>query len=121
MKICVVIMAGGVGSRFWPQSRERRPKQLLEVVTKGRSLVQATVDRVGLFADLQDVLIVTNDAQREELERQVPSISPANILSEPLGRNTATCIALAVKVLRERHGDDAVMIVLPADHVVKNQ
>jgi mannose-1-phosphate guanylyltransferase len=120
MKICPVVMAGGVGSRFWPESRERRPKQLLEVVTKGRTLVQATIDRIADFADVSDVIIVTNEAQREELERQLPDVPKENILAEPFGRNTAPCIALAANVIQRRHGSEAVMVVLPADHIIKN-
>lgn len=121
MKICAVIMAGGVGSRFWPESRERRPKQLLEVVTKGETLIQATFKRVLDFTTAEHTLVITNEAQREELLRQLPELPPENVFAEPFGRNTAPCIAVAAHVLRERVGEDAVMVVLPADHVIKNQ
>lgn len=113
-------MAGGIGSRFWPESRERKPKQLLEVVTKGQTLIQATLERVKEFAELEDTIIVTSDVQRPELERQVPAIPKENIISEPLGRNTAPCIALAAHLFAQRLKEDAIMIVLPADHIIRN-
>ncbi|SRR5579883_1189926 len=114
-------MAGGVGSRFWPESRAQRPKQLLDVVTPGISLIQATIARTKLFADIGDTLVVTNEVQRAELERQLPDLPKQNIISEPFGRNTATCIALGAKIIRESNGGDSVMIVLPADHVIRNE
>ena len=113
-------MAGGVGSRFWPESRSKKPKQLLDVITPGISLIQATVARTMLFADLADTLIVTNEAQREELERQLPDLPKENIIAEPMGRNTAPCIALGARMIRERSDEESVMIVLPADHVIRN-
>ena len=120
MKICPVIMAGGVGSRFWPESRERRPKQLLEVVTSGETLIQSTFKRVKEFAAVEDTIVITNEAQREELQRQLPELPPGNIFAETFGRNTAPCIALGAKIIRDRAGEDAVMVVLPADHIIKN-
>jgi mannose-1-phosphate guanylyltransferase len=121
MRISVVIMAGGTGTRFWPESRERKPKQLLDVLSPGTSLVQATLSRVTQFADVQDTIIVTGEAQRTELERQLPHFPKDNIVSEPFGRNTATCIALGVRLLKPKVGDDGVMIVLPADHIIRNE
>jgi mannose-1-phosphate guanylyltransferase len=120
MKISVLIMAGGVGSRFWPESRAKKPKQLLDVITPGVSLLQATLDRTQLFADIADTIIVTNEVQREEIERQLPDLPKENIVSEPFGRNTATCIALGARIMRERSGEDTIMIVLPADHIIRN-
>jgi len=114
-------MAGGVGSRFWPESRARRPKQLLDVITPGVSLIQATVRRTLLFAEIGDTFVVTNEAQREELELQLPDLPKANIITEPFGKNTAPCIALGARLLREKNGDDTIMIVLPADHVIRNE
>src|SRR5437868_3727358 len=101
MKITVAVMAGGVGSRFWPASREKRPKQLLEVVTKGRTLIQLTLDRIKEFADYADTLVITNDVQRAEVEAQLPDVPKVNIISEPFGRNTAACISLAEHILRD--------------------
>jgi mannose-1-phosphate guanylyltransferase len=121
MKISVLIMAGGVGSRFWPESRAKKPKQLLDVITPGVSLLQSTIARTRLFADIPDTIIVTNEVQREEIERQLPDIPKENIVSEPFGRNTATCIALAARLMRERSGEETIMAVLPADHIIRNE
>ncbi|HYM21477.1 MAG TPA: sugar phosphate nucleotidyltransferase [Candidatus Kapabacteria bacterium] len=121
MKICAVIMAGGVGTRFWPYSREAKPKQLLDVLHKGRSLLQLTLERTALFADAENTLIITSRIHVEPLKMQAHSIPSENIIAEPFGKNTAPCIALAAKIIKERHGDDAVMVVLPADHLIKNE
>ncbi len=120
MRISVVIMAGGVGSRFWPESREKRPKQLLDVITPGVSLVQATLERTKHFASVEDTIIVTSEVQRPELERQLPELPKENIISEPFGRNTAPCIALGARLLAERMPADGIMVVLPADHIIRN-
>lgn len=114
-------MAGGVGTRFWPQSREARPKQLLEVVAKGSSLLELTLERVSKFASPNDTIIITNRIHLEALRKQATQIPSDNIIAEPLGRNTAPCIALAAKILRDRFGDDAIMVVLPADHLIKHE
>ncbi|MDP4198216.1 MAG: sugar phosphate nucleotidyltransferase [Bacteroidota bacterium] len=121
MRISVVIMAGGVGTRFWPESRERKPKQLLDVLTPGTSLVQATLARTQHFAAAEDTIIVTGEAQRIEMQQQLPEIPPENIVSEPFGRNTAPCIALGARLLKPRIGDDGIMVVLPADHIIRNE
>lgn len=114
-------MAGGVGTRFWPESRERKPKQLLDVLSPGVSLVQATLARTKQFAAIEDTIIVTGEAQRAELERQLPEVPKANIISEPFGRNTAPCIALGARLLKERIGEDGIMAVLPADHIIRSE
>jgi len=120
MKICPVIMAGGVGTRFWPASREARPKQLLDIVSKGRTLLELTLDRVEKFAARNDTLIITNSHHLAALRNHADDIPEHNIIAEPIGRNTAPCIALAAKILQERFGDEAIMVVLPADHLIKN-
>ena len=121
IKICPVIMAGGIGTRFWPESREARPKQLLEVVTKGSTLLEETLKRVSKFSVAEDTLIITNRSHLEILRKHSDHIPEKNIIAEPIGRNTAPCIALAANILRERYGDEAIMIVLPADHLIKNE
>lgn len=114
-------MAGGVGTRFWPESREVRPKQLLDVVTKGSTLLEETLKRVSKFSAPEDTLIITNRSHLETLRKHADSIPEKNIIAEPIGRDTAPCIALAANILYQRYGEDAVMIVLPADHLIKNE
>lgn len=117
-KVLAVIMAGGVGTRFWPRSREKSPKQLLEILGKG-TMIQSTVKRLDGFVHPRDVLVVTNKIQKAMVMKQLESIPGENILVEPVGRNTAPCIGLAALHARQIDSS-AVMIVLPADHVIQN-
>jgi mannose-1-phosphate guanylyltransferase len=116
--IYAVIMAGGVGSRFWPQSRERSPKQVLGIVGSG-SLISNTVARIQPLVTSDKVLVVTNKLQKDIIQKQVPSVPPQNVLTEPLGRNTAPCIGLAAKWI-SRYDPNAIMIILPADHIIRD-
>ncbi|MBI4536018.1 MAG: mannose-1-phosphate guanylyltransferase [Ignavibacteriae bacterium] len=117
-KVCAVIMAGGVGTRFWPRSRERSPKQLLEILGKG-TMIQNTVKRLDKFIDPENVFIVTNKIQKGLVAKQLPNVREENIVVEPVGRNTAPCIGLAaLHVLRI--DPSAVMLVLPADHLIQD-
>jgi mannose-1-phosphate guanylyltransferase len=112
-----VIMAGGYGERFWPMSRRTRPKQLLPIVGK-KTMIQQTVDRVRpLFGDAR-ILVVTSHEQAREVRRQLPRIR--QVVSEPMGRNTAPCIGLAMAIIG-RHDPDAVIAVLPADACIHDQ
>lgn len=117
--VYAVIMAGGVGARFWPRSLEKNPKQLLEIVGKG-TLIQNTVKRLTDIIEPSNILIVTNRIQKTIVARQLPQIPADNIITEPLGRNTAPCIGLASLFIRRRD-PDAVMVVLPADHIVQDE
>jgi mannose-1-phosphate guanylyltransferase len=117
-KVCAVIMAGGVGTRFWPRSREKTPKQLLEIHGKG-TMIQNTVKRLEGFIDIRDVFIVTNKVQKPPIIKQLPSLPQSNIIVEPIGRNTAACIGLAALHIKQID-PEAVMVILPADHVVQN-
>ncbi len=114
--IYAVIMAGGVGARFWPRSTERTPKQLLEVLGKG-TMIQNTVYRLDPLVARENILVITNKVQVDEVRRQLPQIPVENIVVEPVGKNTAPCIALAAEILLTRD-PDAMMIALPADHLV---
>ena len=116
--IYAVIMAGGVGSRFWPQSRERSPKQVLEIVGSG-SLISNTIVRIQPLIPSENVLVVTNKLQKDIIRAQVPSVPSQNVLTEPVGRNTAPCIGLAAKWI-SRNDPNAVMIILPADHIIRD-
>ena len=113
----VVIMAGGSGTRFWPESRRVYPKQFLKLAGE-RSLLQGTFDRCLPLVSPEHVWVVTNAVQAEETRKQLPGIPGANVLIEPCARNTAPCIGLAA--IQLLHQDpDAVMAVLPADHVIR--
>jgi mannose-1-phosphate guanylyltransferase len=118
-QVCAVIMAGGVGTRFWPRSRERSPKQLLEILGKG-TMIQNTVKRIAPLVPPRNVFVVTNRVQRAAVIKQLPQVPEENILEEPVGRNTAPCIALAAMHVR-RTSPDAVMLVLPADHIIARE
>jgi mannose-1-phosphate guanylyltransferase len=116
--VYAVIMAGGVGSRFWPRSREKSPKQLLEILERG-TMIQNTVKRIEELIDPKRTLIVTNRVQKSAIIKQLPKIPQENIIVEPLGRNTAPCIGLAALFIR-RIDPAGVMIVLPADHIMQD-
>lgn len=117
MKITAVIMAGGRGERFWPKSRNNRPKQFLSLTSDGETMIQKTVKRLSPLVDAQDVFIVTNAAYTDLVCDQLPDVPKENILAEPCARNTAPCIAFAAAVINRKY-DDAVMLVLPSDHLI---
>jgi mannose-1-phosphate guanylyltransferase len=117
-RVCAVIMAGGVGTRFWPRSREKSPKQFLEIIGKG-TMIQNTVSRLEEFVDIQDTFVVTNRVQKALVAKQLPSLPDQNVIVEPVGRNTAPCIGLAALHVRAID-PDAIMVVLPADHIIQD-
>lgn len=119
--IIPVILAGGVGSRFWPLSRENKPKQFLNLVDAERSMIQCTVDRICKTAAMEDIFIVTNEKYHWEMKKQLPFVPSDNLLIEPVGRNTAACIGLAAIYIETRYQEDGVMIVLPSDHQIGNE
>ena len=113
-----VIMAGGRGTRFWPRSRERKPKHLLDIVSS-RTIIQETVDRIKPLIDPKNILVVTGRKHSKELIRQLPEVPAKNIIIEPVGRNTAACIGLAALHIQKKAKDD-IMVVLPSDHAIGN-
>ncbi len=115
----IVLMAGGVGTRFWPRSRRLYPKQLLNIIDS-RSMLQLTFDRIKDLTTVDKILIITNEAQKQLIENQLPEIPKENIIAEPMGRNTAPCIGLAATIIKAKHVKDEIMVVLPADHLVGN-
>ncbi len=119
MKLYAVIMAGGVGSRFWPRSKEKTPKQLLKIFGDS-TMIQATVDRLEGLIENKNIYVITNKIQRPEIIKQLKHVPAENILEEPFGRNTAACIGLA-SVLIQSRDRDAVTIILPADHIIKEK
>ncbi|HXT86759.1 MAG TPA: mannose-1-phosphate guanylyltransferase [Verrucomicrobiae bacterium] len=113
---CAVILAGGRGTRFWPRSRKRTPKQLLDIVSE-KTMLRETADRLRPLFPPKHLWVVTNDEQAPAIRRELLRVPRAQILAEPLGRNTAAAIGLAAIHLAKRHGD-ALMAVLPADHYI---
>lgn len=110
-------MAGGVGSRFWPFSRNNRPKQFLDFFGTGRSLLQMTFDRFRQVVPVKNILIVTNVIYKELILEQLPELQPDQVLLEPSRRNTAPCIAYAVNRIKAIT-DKANIIVAPSDHLI---
>jgi len=117
--LAVVIPAGGGGTRLWPRSRQDTPKQFLDIVTPGRTMLQETVDRVSpSLVPVDNVFVITNARHAETAAAQLPDTPRANIVGEPMGRDSAPAIGLMAALLEQRLGGDALMIVLPADHVI---
>ena len=117
MKTTAVIMAGGRGERFWPKSRNSRPKQFLSLTADGETMIQKTVKRLLPVTEMEDIFIVTNASYKELVREQLPEIPEENILLEPAARNTAPCIAFAAAVIGRKY-DDAIMMILPSDHLI---
>ena len=137
-----VIMAGGIGSRFWPYSRNNKPKQFLDFFGTGRSLLQMTVDRFRPLMPIEHIVVVTNVAYREQILEQIPDMKPEQVLCEPARRNTAPAIAYAVAHIKGTLRQEAIaagaldkddpmdlshaycdanIIVAPSDHLILNE
>lgn len=110
-------MCGGVGSRFWPFSRNDRPKQFIDFFGTGRSLLQLTVDRILPIVDTENIILVTNARYADTVRQQLPAIKEENILLEPARRNTAPCICWAAHHINAID-PEADIITLPADHLI---
>ncbi len=115
----LVIMAGGVGSRFWPMSTTERPKQFIDVLGTGKSLLQLTVERFGQLIEPENVWVVTNEKYASIVAEQLPDMPSTNILCEPCRRNTAPCIAYVSWRIKSKD-PKANIVVTPSDHVVMN-
>lgn len=115
--IYTLIMAGGVGSRFWPKSREKFPKQFIDIMGTGKSFIQMTYDRSLAFSQPENILILTNKDYKSLVAEQLPELPENNILTEPSRNNTAPCIAYAAYKLYEKD-KDAVMVIVPSDHLI---
>jgi mannose-1-phosphate guanylyltransferase len=114
--VYAVIMAGGGGTRFWPWSRETRPKQVLPIFSP-RAMIRETVERIQPLVPPERTLIVTSRSQADQLHKEVPRVPRKNLLLEPRGKNTAPCLCLAA-VYIQKIAPEAVLIVLPADHFI---
>ena len=112
----VIIMAGGRGERFWPLSRQKTPKQLIKLLGD-TSFLQQAVERVLPLVPLENILIITNEVQAPEVRRQLPKLPKENVIAEPCGRDTCAAVTLGAAIVGARN-INAVMAVLPADHVI---
>ena len=115
----LVIMAGGVGSRFWPMSTAEKPKQFIDVLGVGRTLLQLTLDRFKGICDPQNVWVVTNEKYADIVRQQLPEVPAGNVLCEPCRRNTAPCIAYVSWRIKKKD-PKANVVVTPSDHIVVN-
>lgn len=118
MKKTALIMAGGRGERFWPKSRKNLPKQFLSLTDDGKTMIQLTVERILPLVNMEDIYIATNRDYKALVQQQLPEIPEENILCEPVGKNTAPCIGLGAVHMQKKYGD-AIMMVLPSDHLIK--
>ncbi|MDD3388231.1 MAG: sugar phosphate nucleotidyltransferase, partial [Prevotella sp.] len=115
----VIIMAGGIGSRFWPMSTPEYPKQFIDVMGIGRSLIQLAVDRLTEVAPISNFWVVTGERYVDIVQQQLPEIPSQNILAEPEPRNTAPCISYACWKIK-KHFPNANIVVTPSDALVVN-
>lgn len=115
-----VIMAGGVGSRFWPASRETQPKQFLDILGTGRSLIQMTFDRISPLVPAEQILVLTHYGYKEMILEHLPEIPERNVLVEPTRQNTGPAIAYVAFHLRARD-PEASLVILPADHLITRE
>ncbi|MBL7728563.1 MAG: mannose-1-phosphate guanylyltransferase, partial [Dinghuibacter sp.] len=113
----VAIMAGGIGSRFWPVSRTSRPKQFLDILGTGKTLIQSTYERFAAFIPKENIYIVTADEYVALVQEQLPQMLPEQILSEPSRKNTAPCIAYISYKLAQQNPDGC-LLCAPADHLI---
>lgn len=113
----VVLMAGGVGVRFWPYSRNSKPKQFLDVLGTGKTLLQSTIDRFLPVCPVENIYVVTHDEHADLVREQLPQLSPDQILAEPMRKNTAACIGYASYKIAQKN-PDAVIVVTPSDHLI---
>jgi mannose-1-phosphate guanylyltransferase len=113
----VVLMAGGIGVRFWPYSRNEKPKQFLDVLGTGKTLLQSTYERFLPVCAPENIYVVTHEEHAHLVREQLPQLNPQQVLAEPMRKNTAACIAYASHVIGKRN-KDAVVVVSPSDHLI---
>lgn len=115
-----VIMAGGIGSRFWPMSRVKKPKQFIDVMSTGETLLQAAYRRALRICPRENIYVVTSISYVDMVLADLPNCCPENVLGEPVRRNTAPCIAYAMCKI-EKRCPDAVVMVMPSDHLIMDE
>ncbi|PLX14980.1 MAG: mannose-1-phosphate guanylyltransferase [Marinilabiliales bacterium] len=115
-----VIMAGGIGARFWPMSKTSRPKQFIDVLGTGKTLIRMTFERFSNICPPENVYVVTNGIYKDQVLEQLPELSENQVLCEPSRRNTAPCIAYANYKIKEEN-PDALIVVAPSDHIIMKE
>lgn len=115
----VAIMAGGIGSRFWPMSRTSYPKQFLDILNTGKTLLQSTYERFLSFIPNENIYIITSEEYVSIVKKQLPNLPVENIIGEPERKNTATCIAL-ISLKLKKINPQANLVVAPSDHMIEN-
>lgn len=119
--LCALIMAGGKGERFWPLSTDEKPKQFLKLLGE-KTMIQMTVERLLPLISIDDIFVVTAQNYVEILREQLPNLPKENIIVEPIGRNTAPCIALSAFVIKKHYGEEnPSIVVLPSDHLIVDE
>jgi mannose-1-phosphate guanylyltransferase len=118
--IYCIIMAGGAGTRFWPLSRQSMPKQFLDIFGTGRSFIRHTYERFARLVPPEHFLVMTNSAYKDLVLEHIPELRPDQVMCEPIGRNTAPCIAYAAERLA-KEDPEAMMIVTPSDHLILDE
>ncbi|MBL8017037.1 MAG: mannose-1-phosphate guanylyltransferase, partial [Ignavibacteria bacterium] len=119
MKSYAIVMAGGVGARFWPYGTTRLPKQFLPIANSDDTMLQLTIKRLKDIVPIDQVFVITNRQYIDLVKKQLPRIPKENIIGEPVGRNTAPCIGLA-SIMLKQFDEKAKMLVVPADHLIEN-
>src|SRR3984885_16046842 len=115
-----IIMAGGIGSRFWPISRTSHPKQFIDILGTGKTLIQNTYDRFLKVCPKENIFVVTNDIYTDLVKKQLPDMADDQILTETVMRNTAPCIAYGSFKI-ESLNPDAAIVVAPSDHLILDE
>lgn len=113
-----MIMAGGRGTRLWPVSRQNKPKQFQKLVSD-KTMLQETFERLAKIYEEKDIYVSTNKEHISEVEKELPTLPPENILAEPQARGTASCVAYACAVIAARDGEDTTIGIFPADHLIR--
>jgi mannose-1-phosphate guanylyltransferase len=117
--LCALIMAGGKGERFWPLSTDEKPKQFLKLLGE-ETMIQMTVNRIKDLIPIERIFIVTAKSYKELVKEQLPTLPEENIILEPVGRNTAPCIALSAFIIEDTYKDSTI-VVLPSDHLIEDE
>lgn len=112
-------MAGGIGSKLWPRTRDKAPKHFVHLLGEG-TMIQNTVARLLPFFEINDIYVVTSRMYADFIEEQLPIVPKDNVIYEPFGRNTASCLSLATTILRKKYGDDLTLLAVPSDHLIQN-